>query len=50
MTPYHLMENKGGKVETETYFLSWAPKSLQMVNAAIKLKDVSFLEEKLWQT
>ena len=29
---------------------SWAPKSLQMVNAAMKLKDICFLEEKLWQT
>ena len=29
---------------------SWAPKSLQMVTAAKKLKDASFLEEKLWQT
>ena len=29
---------------------SWAPKSLQMVTAAVKLKDVCPLEEKLWQT
>ena len=29
---------------------SWAPKSLQMVTAAMKLKDASSLEEKLWQT
>ena len=29
---------------------SWAPKSLQLVTAAIKLKDTSSLEEKLWQT
>ena len=27
-----------------------APKSLQMVTAAMKLKDICFLEEKLWQT
>ena len=26
---------------------SWAPKSLQMVTVAIKLKDACFLEEKL---
>ena len=32
----------------ETLF-SWAPKSLQMVTAAMKLKDACFLEEKLWQ-
>ena len=29
---------------------SWAPKSLQMVTAARKLKDVYSLEEKLWPT
>ena len=28
---------------------SWAPKSLQMVTAAMKLKDTCSLEEKLWQ-
>ena len=29
---------------------SWAPKSLQMVTTAMKLKDACFLEEKLWLT
>ena len=29
---------------------SWAPKSLQMMTAAMKLKDASSLEEKLWPT
>ena len=29
---------------------SWAPKSLQMVTTAMKLKDTCSLEEKLWQT
>ena len=29
--------------------LSWSPKSLQMVTAAMKLKDAGSLEEKLWQ-
>ena len=33
----------------ETLF-SWAPKSLWMVTAAMKLKDACSLEEKLWQT
>ena len=33
----------------ETLF-SWAPKSLQMVTAAMKLKDAYSLEEKLWPT
>ena len=28
----------------------WAPKSPQMVTAAMKLKDACFLEEKLWQS
>ena len=28
----------------------WAPKSLQMVTAAMKLKDTCSLEEKLWST
>ena len=33
----------------QTFFL-WAPKSLQMVTAAMKLKDTCSLKEKLWQT
>jgi len=32
------MANRWGKVESDTLF-SWAPKSLQMVTAAMKLKD-----------
>ena len=32
----------------QTLFLG-APKSLQMVSAAMKLKDTSSMEEKLWQ-
>ena len=36
----------GKTVETVTDF-SWAPKSLQMVTAAMKLKDAFSLEEKL---
>ena len=36
----------GETLETETLF-SWPPKSLQMVSAAIKLKDICSLEEKL---
>ena len=39
----------GGTVETETLFWG-APKSLQMVTAAMKLKDRCSLEEKLWPT
>ena len=37
----------GETVETVTDFISWAPKSLQMVTAAMKLKDPCSLEEKL---
>ena len=36
----------GKKMETVTLF-SWAPKSLWMVTAAMKLKDACYLEEKL---
>ena len=37
----------GKTVETVTdFFFTWAPKSLQMVTAAMKLKDASSLEEK----
>ena len=35
-------------METVTDFIFWAPKSLQMVTAAMKLKDACPLEEKLW--
>ena len=37
----------GETMETGTDFIFWAPKSLQMVIAARKLKDVCSLEEKL---
>ena len=37
----------GETVETMTDFIFWAPKSLQMVTAAMKLKDACSLEEKL---
>ena len=33
----------------QTFFF-WAPKSLQMVTAAMKLKDTYSLAEKLWPT
>ena len=35
-------------VETVSDFILGAPKSLQMVTAAMKLKDAYSLEEKLW--
>ena len=37
----------GETMETVTDFISWAPKSLQMVTEAMKLKDACSLEEKL---
>ena len=37
----------GETMETVTDFCFWDPKSLQMVTAAIKLKDACSLEEKL---
>ena len=43
------MANRWGENENMTLF-SWAPKSLQMVTIAMKLKDPCSLEEKLWPT
>ena len=37
-------------VETVSNFIFWAPKSLQMVTAAMKLKHACSLEGKLWAT
>ena len=37
----------GETMETVTEFIYWAPKSLQIVTAAMKLKDTCSLEEKL---
>ena len=37
----------GETMETMTDFIFWAPKSLQMVTAAMKLKDAHSLEGKL---
>ena len=40
----------GEAMETVRDFILAAPKSLQMVTAAMKLKDTCSLEEKLWPT
>ena len=40
----------GETVQTVSDFIFWAPKSLQMVIAAMKLKDAYSLEGKLWPT
>ena len=44
---HHFM---GKKWKQWQILFSWAPKSLQMVNAAVKLKDTFSLEGKLCQT
>ena len=41
---HHFMGNRWGKRQTLFF---WAPKSLQMVTAAMKLKDAGSLEGKL---
>ena len=46
ITPWQIDEET---MESET-LISWAPKSLQMMTAAMKLKDACSLEGKLWQT
>ena len=47
ITSYQYMGKQWKQWKT---FFSWAPKSLQMVTEAMKLKDICFLEEKLWRT
>ena len=44
ITPWEI---DGETVETVSDFIFGAPKSLQMVTAAMKLKDADFLEGKL---
>ena len=48
--PITLWQIDGETMETVTDFIFGAPKSLQMVAAAMKLKDAYSLEEKLWPT
>ena len=45
--PITSWEIDGETVETVADFIFWAPKSLQMVTAAMKLKDAYSLEGKL---
>ena len=49
-SPITSWEIDGETVETVSDFILGAPKSLQMVTAAMKLKDAYSLEEKLWPT
>ena len=46
ITSWQLMGKQQKQLQT---LFSWAPKSLQVVTAAMKLKDACSLEEKLWQ-
>ena len=48
--PITSWEIDGETVETVADFVFWAPKSLQMVIAAMKWKDAYSLEGKLWPT
>ena len=49
-SPITSWEIDGETVGTVSDFIFWAPKSLQMVTAAMKLKDTYSLEGKLWPT
>ena len=48
--PITSWETDGEIVETVSDLIFWAPKSLQMVTAAMKLKDAYSLGERLWPT
>ena len=48
--PITSWEIDGETAETVSDFIIWAPKSLQMVIAALNLKDAYSLEVKLWPT
>ena len=45
-----LWKIEGEKWKQWQILFSWAPKSLWMVTAVMKLKDACSLEENLWQT
>ena len=48
--PITLWQIDGETMETVADFMFWAPKSLQIVIIAMKLKDAYSLEGKLWPT
>ena len=49
--PITSWEIYGETLETVSVFIFWgAPESLQMMTAAMKLKDAYSLEEKIWPT
>ena len=45
---HHFIGNRWGNSGNTVNFIFWAPELLQMVTAAMKLKDTNSLEEKLW--
>ena len=49
-SPITSWQMDGETIETVADFILGAPKSLQMVTAAMKLKDIYSLEGKLWPT
>ena len=49
-SPINSWQVDGETVKRVSDFIFWAPKSLQMVTAPMKLKDICSLEEKLWPT
>ena len=46
-SPITLWQKDGQTMETVETLFSWAPKSLRIVTAAMKLKDACLMEEKL---
>ena len=49
-SPITSWQRDGETMETVRDFIFLGSKSLQMVTAAMKLKDACFVEEKLWPT
>ena len=47
---HSFVANRWGNWKQWQTLFPWAPQSLQMVTAAMKLKDACSLEEKLWPT
>ena len=47
---HHVKANRWGNIRKWETLFPWAPKSLQMVTVAMKLKDTCSLEEMLWPT
>ena len=45
---HHFMTDRWGNNGNSERLFSWAPESLQLVTAAMELKDACSLEEKLW--